>query len=151
MATYSANDIIGKQLLATEQTVSFYDAPQSLSQFNFEPGESIGVVTSWVKGKDKKLYFQFAVDQDQSIYSNTKGHEYFYVKYDPSKMKMNEVDKASTVSEEEKSANIIDQRTKDTEGTIPYYLKKYGLPASILLLTFAAIKYHGNTTKSTKK
>lgn len=63
MPTFSAADIVGKTLIAKE-TVPVYSLPNAAVASNLigsiAPGESVGVVYSWIGGNEgKPLYWQF--------------------------------------------------------------------------------------------
>jgi hypothetical protein len=76
MPTYSAADIVGKTLIAKE-IVPIYSLPNAAVKENLigsiDPGESLGVVYSWVGGTDgKPLYWQFKGSAGKFYYAMHK-------------------------------------------------------------------------------
>lgn len=137
MATYTADQMVGKTLVAKSNIIAFYGYPASNSIFQIYAGQNVGIVNSWVNQNtpNGQLYWQF-------YDSNNKA---YYVLQDPNKIGLNLVDQASTTSEETQAADITAAATEAQEGTIPYYIQLYGKPILAVVAGLALIKilYNG--------
>jgi len=96
MPTFSAADIVGKTLICKE-TVPVYSLPNAADKDNLigsvAPGESAGVVYSWVGGVDgKPLYWQF---------QNTAG-KFYYVMHKPGRFDVKALKDQGTLTTQEK-------------------------------------------------
>lgn len=118
MATYTADQFIGKTLVAQKNVTAFYGGPGSKNIFVIFKGQNIGVVYAWVikNTPDHKLWWQF---QD-------KNGIFYFVPGDPNYVGMNEYDKKTIPSVEQKVQAEKDKAKKDEDGKVLYYIQKWG-------------------------
>ncbi len=132
MATFSADQMIDKTLLAKENLIAFYGAPNSKSIFQIFKGQNAGKVFSWTNKNTPKgqLYWEF-MDSNNRPY---------FILHDSNKLGMSLTDQASTLSDQEKAKQLADDLKKKTQGAIPYYIDKYGKPVLLIGLGLGILK-----------
>lgn len=137
MATFGADEMIGKTLIAKENLIAYYGSPGSKSIFQIYKGQNVGLVFSWINKNTPKgaLYWMFH-DHDNKPY---------YVLHDPNKVGLSLVDQATTKSDQQKATEATEAAKKESEGAIPYYIEKFGKPVliTIFVLGVAKIMYDG--------
>lgn len=135
MATFNADEMIGKTLIAKQNVIAYYGAPGSKSIFQIFKGQNLGLVFSWINKNTPNgaLYWMFH-DHDNKPY---------YVLHDPNKIALNLIDQATTKSDQQKATEATEAAKKESEGTIPYYVEKWGKPVliTIFVLGIAKIVY----------
>lgn len=126
MATYGADQVLNKTLIAAKNLVAYYAFPFSSSKFNILAGHNIGVVYSYIYNNQKNLWWMFYDDMGKA----------FYVEHKPGLFDENSLKLQGAVSDEEKAKLQAEDKAKEDTGVVGYYIEKYGKP---ILLGTAAI------------
>jgi len=117
MSTYSAEQIIGKTLIAN-RAVNIYRLPddKAKSVYTVNAGQLVGVVDSYISPSAQKnrkfLYWQF-VDQNG---------KFFYVRHEEGAFNIKALKDQGALTTAEQNENISD---------FEKYFKKYGIPVLI--------------------
>lgn len=128
MSTYTADQIIGKTLVAKKDTTGYYGSPLSDKTFKIFAGQNVGKVYSYVQktSPDGKLYWMFYDSANKP----------YYVQHNDA-ISMNMVDSAMTKTQEEIIKEKKEQQEKEEKGAILYYGEKVG--KNLLLLAGVAL------------
>ena len=116
MATFTADQIIGKELFPLVQT-SFYTNPNNTkSAGTIKAGNTAGIVYSWVKDANGNLYW--------SLFD--KNNKPYYIRHRTGLFDINalKAQKAKTVEQIDKEAA---DKTLFETNKVEYYLRKYGI------------------------
>jgi hypothetical protein len=142
MGNFSADDVIGKTLVAKRDVTAFSNYPKSAKTKVISSGSNVGVVYSWVKDPDNggNVYWAF---------HEPYGGGLFFIKHDPSSLIFHPEEIVKTVEQKKKEKE--DAAKMDQEGALPYYIEKYGKPVMVLAAVALAIKgysvYSGSKSK----
>jgi hypothetical protein len=129
MATFTADQIIGKELFPLVQT-SFYTNPNNTkSAGTIKAGQSAGVVYSWVKDANGNLYWQF--------YNQNK--KPFYIRHRTGLFDINALKNQQAKTVEELNKEQAEKTLFETN-KVEYYLRKYGLYVLGTFILAAIIK-----------
>ncbi len=125
MATFDVRDLLGKIVYPKKDIVANWSYPGNpKNPFVIKAGKPIGVLYSVITFQGKQ-YFDFK--SDPFYYSNAAKEKYF-VEYDINLFDTSKFLDQGVPDLKEKGAADEEQRKKDDEGTIVYYLQKWGLP-----------------------
>jgi len=126
MANYTADQFIGKTLIALKNISAYNGHPKSNSVTMIIKGAIIGSVFSWVKDPDDaaNVYWQFQ-----------KNGRIFFVRHNVNDVGLHPSESVDTVEDKKKKER--EEKEKAEKGLIPYYIEKYGKP--VLLLSTAAL------------
>lgn len=127
MPTYSADQFIGKTLIACNNVDAYYSFATGKKKIIYK-GQPIGVVTGWIQkySPDKKLWWMF---------TDKSGLNYF-VK-NTSNVCMTKYDKETMQTVEQKVKDYKEQQEANKERGFIYYVEKWGKK----ILIGAAITY----------
>jgi hypothetical protein len=116
MATYTADQFIGKTLRATNTIIAHYGNPTGKTTFKIYKGQNVGVVDSWIikNTPDHKLWWQFR-DSKNLIY---------YVPH--ANLELTEYDKGTMQSVEDKIKEQKEKEEKEKNSGVAYYIEKWG-------------------------
>lgn len=134
MSTYSADQIIGKNLLANKP-VNIYRLPDDNAKavYTAKAGEYVGTVFSYIKPSPEKnrkfLYWQF---KDQN-------NKFFYVRHEEGAFDVKSLKDQGAIT-------VKEQTEGENQNKFEMYFKKYGVPilagiAAVYLIANLGGKY----------
>lgn len=140
MATYTANDIIGKKLFATRKVTAHYGNAWSTDTFIINKGLPVGKVFSYVykSTPNNDVYWHF-------YDSNNKA---YFVRADKTRLRLDIVEEADMRSQEQIAAAKKEEQKKKDKGVVPYYLEKYGKPIIVIASLLTAYKIFTDAKKN---
>lgn len=116
MATFTADQIIGKELFPMVKT-SFYTNPNNTKAAGtINAGTSAGFVDSWVKDASGNLYWSF-ID---------KNKKWYYIRHRVGLFDINSLKTQQAKTVEQLNKEVADKTLFETN-KVEYYLSKYGL------------------------
>lgn len=129
MATFTADQIIGKELFPLVKT-SFYTNPNNTKAAGtINAGNSAGFVYSWVKDASGNLYWTF-IDQNKKPY---------YIRHRAGLFDINALKTQQAKTVEQINKEAADKTLFETN-KVEYYLRKYGLYVLGTIILAAIIK-----------
>lgn len=133
MATFTADQIIGKELFPFIITAYYRNPNNVKAAGTISAGNSAGIVYSWVKDANGNLYWQF-LDKNKKPY---------YIKH-----RTGLFDIEATKKQGAKTVEEINQAQKDKQlfetNKVEYFIRKYGLYVLGTFLLAAVIKNYKN-------
>ena len=125
MATYSADQIVGKTLIA-HRSVDLKRQPSADTKtiYIVPPGQSVGTVYSWVNGGGG-IWWQF-LDKNQNPYYAKHGEGFFDV--------ANLSDQGAVSVEEQH------EQQQQQDNPVGYYIKKFATPIVLLASVYFGVK-----------
>lgn len=147
MATWTADQVIGKTLVALKDVTayySFYPTLEKAKKFKISKGHPIGIAKGWIQkySPDKKLWWMFIDKQGL----------YYFVKNDYDKVGMGKYDSSTIQSQEEKIKAEKDKKEKDEKGEFIYYAEKWGkkivIGAAVIYVGVNLLKLYNENQRS---
>ena len=115
--TVSADKIIGKGLIARVRMPA-YDGSLSRIQWQFEPGDPVGTVYSYVQDRNKVYWV---------IWDRVNNKKPFYVEHAQGRFVITDAIRQAIRQQRLETQNLSREEEIKIKGAIPYYFEKYGI------------------------
>lgn len=131
--TFSASDVIGKNLVASKNVIAHNGNPDSTDTFTILAGQNAGTVYSWVNNAAGQLCWEF-------VGTDYLGNQTdYYIVHTSDSFTITSLTNAGVESDDQKAADAADAKKKEDEGAFVYYLEKFGEP----VLKYGLLAYVG--------